>query len=97
MKLSNWIFREFQDVQYKINPVYVFLPIITFTRSNISQVVAFSRKGIYVSISGLVFKQVKCISDLLPFGWGWNFSFSLLVMWHLNGNVSSLSEPKDSV
>lgn len=80
---------------YKIRKtIYV---LITSTRSNIPQVVAFSRKRMYMSISGLVLhKWSLFLTCLLPFARGWNFSFSLLVTWHLNGNESSLLEPEDS-
>ena len=43
------------------------------------------------------FTQVKCLSHLLLFAWGWNFSLLVLVTWPLNGNVSFLSESEDCV
>ena len=51
-------------------------------------------KSIYFWIS---FTQVKCLSHLLLFAWGWDFSLLLLFTWPLNGNMPSLSESEDSV
>ena len=63
----------------------------------------FSGKGIYIYIYiksiyfWISFTQVKCLSHLLLFAWGWDFSLLLLFTWPLNGNMPSLSESEDSV
>ena len=60
----------------------------------------FSGKGVFIYIYvyfWISFTQVKCLSHLLLFAWGWNFSLLVLVTWPLNGNVSFLSESEDCV